>query len=253
MTKPTILNTRPAALQSSTTEAFIKHGFKVINFPCIEIAQVNNPQSAVNLMTVINKQDCVIFTSQYAVKYAYKIYPEFSIPDNAVVITVGTKTAHVLEQYYKGHIWTPEQQNSQGVIDLLKGLANCHAIKLISAEDGRELIQKYALKNKIQLLQINVYKRQLPPFDDKTIKIIKQTNPLIILATSETTLNHLKILLKNNWNDLLNQSVICVSARIQEIANGLGFIKSYNMQTANPQILAEKLKHLLDSAGPRKK
>lgn len=247
MTKPTILNTRPAALQPSTSDAFTKHGFKVINFPCIEIAQANNPQSIVNQLTLINKQDCVIFTSQYAVRYAYKVYPEFSIPDNAVVITVGSKTAHVLEQHYKGHIWTPEQQNSQGVIDLLKGLADCQIIKLISAENGRELIQKFALKKKIQLQQINVYKRQLPTVDDETIKTIKQTNRLIILATSETTLNHLKILLKNTWSDLLNQSVICASARIQEMAKSLGFKESYNMQTANPQILAEKLNQLLRS------
>ena len=245
MTKTTILNTRPIALQSSTSEAFAEYGFETINFPCIEIALIKNTQSVMKQLTDIKQHDCVIFTSQYAVRFAYKIYPDFSIPHNTVVITVGSKTAHILEQHYAGHIWTPEEQNSQGVIDLLKGLANCQNIKLISAENGRGLIQKHAFENEIPLQQINVYKRQLPIIDYETVQLIKQTKPLIILATSETTLLHLKILLKNNWSELLNHSVICASARIQEMAKSLGFKKSIILHTANPQRLEEKLKQLL--------
>jgi uroporphyrinogen-III synthase len=247
MTKPTVLNTRPLALQSSTDEAFTQHGFNTINFPCIEISQVGNPQSVVKKLTAIKPNDFIIFTSQYAVRHAFKIYPEFSLPHNATVITVGSKTAHVLEQHYTGHIWTPKQQSSEGVIDLLKGFSEHQNIRLISAENGRDVMRSYALKNDIDFQQINVYKRQLPKFDHKTIQLIKKTNPLIILATSETTLNHLKILLKNVRDDLLNQKILCASARIQDKAKSLGFNKSLNMETANPLLMAEKLKSILYS------
>jgi uroporphyrinogen-III synthase len=245
MTKATILNTRPLALQSGTNEAFTQYGFNTINLPCIEIALVDNPTSIVKQLSAIKPDDCIIFTSQHAVRYAFKIHTKFSLPHSALVITVGSKTAHVLEQYYDGHIWTPGQQNSEGVIDLLKGFAKLKNIKLISAENGREAMQTYASNNAIGFQQINVYKRQLPSIDHKTFQLIKKTKPLIILATSETTLIHLKILLKDVWSDLLNQKILCVSARIQEIAKSLGFKKSYNMQTANPILMAEKLNTIM--------
>jgi uroporphyrinogen-III synthase len=233
------------SLQSSTNEAFIQQGFNTINFPCIEIALVDNPHKVIKQLSAIKPDDCIIFTSQYAVRNAFKTHPGFSIPNSALVITVGSKTAYVLEQHYDGHIWTPEQQNSEGVIDLLKGFAKHQNIKLISAENGRDFIQLYALKNAVEFQQINVYKRQLPSINHETLEIIKKTNPLIILATSETTLNHLKILLESVWSDLLNQKVVCASARIQKTAKSLGFHNCINMQTANPLLMAKKLNTIL--------
>lgn len=243
----TILNTRPAALQQYTHEAFVKQGFKVIDFPCIEIVDVKNTETVIFQLDQINTSDVIIFTSQYAVRYAFKLNPKLNLPNKTVVIAVGTKTSQVLEQNYSGGIWIPEQQNSEGVIDLIKGLANCESIKLISAENGRKLIQLYAQDHTIKFEQINVYQRQLPTVNTQTIQTLAQTSFLYILVTSVTTLNNLKALIESTWPELLKQSVICASSRIQEAAKKLGFNNTLNCQTANPELIAEQLKNLIAS------
>lgn len=241
MTKPIILNTRPASLQESTDDAFKKYGIETISMPCIEITSVTNSKQVMNQLQDIKAHDTLIFSSQYAVKYAYRLDTEFSISDSSLVISVGTKTAHILEHYYSGHIWIPQSQNSEGVINLLKGLASCQSIKLITAANGRNLIQNYAKENSIKCEQINVYQRQLPAIDNDTIKFLEQTDKFYILATSETTLVNLKLLASDLWNHILEQTVLCASDRIKNKAIELGFKDCRNMHTANPDKIAQQL------------
>jgi uroporphyrinogen-III synthase len=246
MTKPIILNTRPVSLQQSTKESFNKFDFESISLPCIEITTIADSQPVIEQLKSLSTihsdiTNIIIFTSQYAVKYAFSLNPNFSLANSAIVIAVGTKTSHILEQYYSGHIWIPEQQNSEGVIDLLKGLESLDSLKIISAKNGRTLIQNFAEKNHIECEQINVYQRQLPAVDDYKIQQLKQINNLFILATSETTLINLKVLAFDSWDHLLQQTVICASQRIQNKARQLGFINCKNMNTANPYEMAEKL------------
>lgn len=242
MTKATILNTRPVDLQKITHDAFSQYAFNVVNFPCIEINSVENRKQVYQQLSDINANDIVIFTSQYAVRFAYNINPNLSFTNETIVICVGTKTAEVLEQYFPGDIWIPKQQKAKGVINLLKGLAQCQSIKLISANNGRDLIQNYALKNDINFVQINVYKRQLPLTPNNIIEKLYQThNNILILATSQTTLIHLKALASESWDFLLTQTVVCASKRIALKANDMGFTKTVNLRTAEPNLMAEKL------------
>ncbi|MCF6318763.1 MAG: uroporphyrinogen-III synthase [Proteobacteria bacterium] len=239
-TKSTILNTRPKALLEITREAFVKQGFEVIDFPCIEIIKGIDTDKIQAQLTTIKAQDVLVFTSQHAVTHAFNSFIELNIAKAAVVIAVGTKTAQVLEQNYSGNIWIPQQQNSEGVIDLLKGLTQCHSIKLISAKNGRNSIQNFASKHDIYFEQINVYQRQLPNVDDNTINTIKHTDPLFILATSVTTLNNLQILTQEIWPKLIKQPVICASNRIEKTASQLGFNSVVNLNTADPDLMAER-------------
>lgn len=242
-----VLNTRPVALQKNTNQAFVKQGFNVIDFPCIEIVSVIDVDNILCQFNQLKDKDVIIFTSQYAVRHAFKINPNLLLPVNAVVIAVGTKTSQVLEQNYSGGIWIPKQQNSEGVIDLIQGLSKCESIKLISAENGRSVIQHFAESNMLKFEQINVYQRKLPSINIQSLQITKQTNSLYILATSVTTLTNLKILTSNLWTKLLKQIVICASSRIQKEALELGFNKTINCQSADPELMAEKLKSIISS------
>ena len=242
MTKVAILNTRPVAQAESTREAFQQHGFDVIDFPCIEIISVTNKDKVIAQLEHINNRDVIIFTSQYAVQYAYKISPHWQIKETTIVIAVGTKTAQILEQSFSGNIWIPTQQNSQGVIDLLQGMKHFETIKLISAEGGRNVIQNFAIDNKIDLTQINVYKRQLPVIKTELLQQIEQANNLYILASSVSTINNLKKLLPQKlWTKILSKKIICASARIEAAASRMGFKITKNMDTANPVFIAEEL------------
>jgi len=243
MTKFTVLNTRPKASLKITHEAFAKQGYAVIDFPCIEITAEKDKNKIQKQLASIKAQDVLIFTSQHAVFHAFNSFKGLNITNNVVVVAIGIKTAQVLEQNYKGDIWTPQQQNSEGVIDLLQGLANCHAIKLITAQNGRTAIQQYATENNIHLEQINVYKRQLPTSDKHLAKTIIQTQKLFILATNVTTLNNLQVLFKNDLPKILSFPVICSSLRIETAAQKMGHSRTINVNTAKPELMALKLKN----------
>ena len=242
MTKTTILNTRPISEQRNTTLAFNRHGFNVINFPCIEIIDVDDKNYVIKQLDAIKMQDVIIFTSQHAVTSGFRIKPDWSFPENSIVIAVGTKTAQSLEQNSETHIWLPEQQNSEGVIGLLKGFKKFDSIHLITAKNGRGLIQDYAHRKRIKLQQINVYQRQLPKANDNdTVRLIQETKKLSILATSITGLIHLKQLLnKNLWGKLLDKPLICASTRIADYSKQMQFTNILNCMTAKPELMAKK-------------
>lgn len=230
-------------MQSKKTAlVFNDNGFDVINFPCIEIMAIENNEKILQQLKVVSKNEVVIFTSQHAVRYAYKIHSKLLIPQSCVVIAVGSKTAQVLEQNYSGDIWTPQQQNSDGVIELLQGLKNVQCIHLITAANGRGIIQKFANTSNIKLNQINVYQRQLAKIDKaKTIKI-EEVDKLYTLATSITTMQNLQLLLpERTWNHLLTKKILCASKRIEQAAKSFGFIDRQNMETASPNKMVKKL------------
>ncbi len=240
MTKTTILNTRPEFSSQSTAQVFEDSGFAVINFPCIEITATENRDKISAKLSQVSVRDTVIFTSQHAVTFAYQLYPQLKLTKENTVITVGTKTAELLELHCHADIWVPEKQNSQGVLEVLQNLNNIKSIKLITAANGREEIQNYAIHKLINLEQINVYQRQLPQVNYDIFKQIEQTNRLVILATSITTLTNLKQLVsKALWQLLKNQTIACASQRIAQEALAQGFKNIINTQTANPEKIAQ--------------
>ncbi len=242
MTKTTILNTRPEFSSQPTAQVFEDSGFAVINFPCIEITATENRDEISAKLSQVSVRDTVIFTSQHAVTFAYQLYPLLKLTKENTVITVGTKTAELLELHCHADIWVPEKQNSQGVIELLQNLNNIKSIKLITATNGREEIQEFADSNSIELQQINVYQRQLPQADKQILKQIKQTDKLIILATSTTTINNLKQLVSpTTWQHLQNQRIACASQRITQEAKKQNFRNAINTQSANPVEIAQFL------------
>ena len=240
--KQTILNTRPYKQQAQTAKSFDEYGFDVINLPCIEIVAVKDKNKIVSMLNTCGLNDVVIFTSQHAVRHAFKLNPQWDIKNCVAVIAVGMKTAQTYEQNFSGHIWIPQQQNSSGVIELLKGFKNFNAIKLITAEHGRKAIQNFAKENQIKLEQINVYKRQLPKVENKNLMLLEAADSLYILATSVITLLNLQLLLPDHlWRKLLANKVLCASSRIEQAAIKLGFKITKNMNTATPEEMLKSL------------
>ena len=235
MTK-TILNTRAVEQQKHTQETFEKNGFQVINFPCLEIVTVSDTDFVRKQIIETSHSDVFVFTSQNAVIHAFKIQPNWKIPQQSVVIAVGNKTTEILEQHFTGDIWIPEKHNSEGVIELLKGLKKVTKLALITGKSGRNEIQNYCKENKIKLTQINIYQRQIPTVDPDVIQEIQNSKDLLILATSTTTLAHLKTMVSEKlWNKFQHQTIISASVRITEYAKELGFQSIITTNTANPE------------------
>jgi len=246
MTKITILNTRPETSSQFTAKVFEDRGFAVINLPCITISSIDNDNEVAHKLNQINTGDVVIFTSQHAVKFAYQIYPALTINKDSTAICVGTKTSELLEQLTNADIWVPTQQNSHGVIELLKNLKQLNNIKLITAANGREKIQNYASSKSISLEQINVYQRRCPTINHKLLKPIEQTKNLVVLATSVATINNLQqITSSKTWQHLQASTIACASNRIAHKAKNKGFKNIINTQSANPSIIAEKLNKII--------
>ncbi len=240
MIETIILNTRPEFSSQRTAQIFENNGFSVINLPCIATTATNNPYEVIAKLNQISTNDTLIFTSQHAVTFAYQLYPQLKLTKGNIVISVGTKTAELLEQQCHADIWVPEKQNSHGVIELLRNFKDIKNIKLITAANGREEIQEFADSHSIELQQINVYQRQLPQIDKQILKQVEQTNKLITLATSSTTINNLKKLVSSTtWQHLQNQIIACASQRIAQEAKKQGFKNIINTQTANPEKIAQ--------------
>jgi uroporphyrinogen-III synthase len=232
MTNPTIVNTRPKNLQLESNQAFIEAGFDVVELPCIEIVESDSSHVRSHLES-IKENDIVIFTSQFAVHFAFKLFPNLKFNDSNVLITVGSKTAEVLEQNSTVAIWIPEKQNSEGVIELLRGLRKIQKIVLISAAQGRQEIQSYAKLNNISMQQINVYKRIVPDVDCETLDRLDGLSEFQTLATSATTIANLKkILPERQWQKTLKNNLICASERIAMKAIDMGFEKVINANSA---------------------
>ena len=242
MTDATLLNTRPVSQQQETYDVFTQAGFKVINFPCIAIEVIDNSKLARQQLTAIQRNDTLVFTSQHAVHFTYKLLPHWQ-PKAQTIIAVGIKTAETLKQNTEHDISVPKKQNSEGVIKLLQKLKQLNNIHLITAPHGREHIQNFALKNNIKLQQINVYQRTLPQISNQALAEIKQCHSLYVLATSTTTIKNLKQLVTEElWEKICTSTLICASRRIENYAIQQGFEKCYNANTAKPSVIAEKIK-----------
>jgi len=247
----TIVNTRPVSQSQQTCEAFEKMGFNVIDFPCIEIVQSDDIQNCKKSLKAIHAKSVVIFTSQQAVIFAFKLLSNWKLSSKTIVIAVGNKTAQCLEQFTGVNIFVPEQQNSQGVIDLLDGLKSIHSISLITAKNGRNEIQDYAKENNIKLSQINVYQRKLPSNNlelDGLNGCLNNKLAIGVLATSATTLDNFKLLVNHaEWLMFQRQLIICASSRIENHVQSLGCKNTINTESANPRVMATKLCRYLSS------
>jgi uroporphyrinogen-III synthase len=242
MTDRIIINTRPQELQLESNQLLTLAGFDVIELPCIEIS-ANNTLNSVQQLKSISANDIIIFTSQFAVSNAYKLKSSLKFSESNILICVGTKTSECLELKTTLPIWVPEKQNSEGVIELLKGLKSISRIVLITGAEGREEIQNYANQNGIGLQQINVYKRVVPVVTTKQVDRLKQDNKFQTLATSTTTLINLKQMLSEQvWQKFLINELICASSRIQQKAIEMGFKKTLNVETANIEKIIAALK-----------
>ncbi len=239
MNKKYLLNTRPVDQSLRTRTAFEACGFTVIDLPCIEISAAKDVVRVQYQMQSLSAREAVIFTSQYAVRYAFSLCPQWHIDESCQVMAVGSKTAEVLEHNYSGHIWVPEQQNALGIIELLKGMNHKRPIKLISAPEGTQYIQQFAKDQDLPFEQINVYQRQRPQWSIVELEQIKAYQPLYVIVSSVTTLRHLfEGLPKNIWHNLLKATLICASSRIVVAAQNMGFEHHINASTANPDAMA---------------
>ncbi|MFK8010942.1 MAG: uroporphyrinogen-III synthase [Marinicellaceae bacterium] len=242
MSVGTILNTRPIAYKSQTHKAFHKKGFSIIDFPCIEIAAPNDMNQVKNQLNDIKSKGIIVFTSPQAVRFAFKIKSEWKIPQPILIIAVGPKTAEMLEQYTSHNIFTPEQHNSHGVIELIQGLNYSDSMTLICAKGGRQRIKKFALDNRINFSQINVYQRKIPSNVSAFDWIDCDNLNVSILATSINSLDNLKILTgKSHWLKLKDQLLVCASKRIETHAHEIGCLNTLNTNSANPKVMSNKL------------
>lgn len=241
MTDVTLLNTRALAQQQETYDAFIKAGFKVINFPCISIKAIDDIELVKQQFNNIDAGDTLIFTSQQAVHFAFKLNTQLNLQQQTL-IAVGTKTAESLEQNTNCDIFVPKKQNSEGIIELLQGSKTINTIHLITAPNGRQYIQNFAQRNNIKLQQINVYKRTLPDVSQAALKEIEQSDLLYVLATSIAVINNLKQLISEElWEKIHTSYLVCASKRIADFAKQQGFKKCYNVNSAKPALMTEWL------------
>jgi uroporphyrinogen-III synthase len=169
------------------------------------------------------KDDLLIFTSPAAVRFAMALAP---IDTRATVIATGQGTAHALRQCGIDAQTPSTRQDSEGVL-ALSALQSVHGrrVALITAPDGRGVLQERLAKNGANLREVHVYTRAAPHLNRRHVEAVMQlSEAACVLLSSAEAMRHLLTLLPVAARDRLRQAVaVASSERIAELARLDGF------------------------------
>ncbi len=119
--KKIILNTRPSGGGDEFESILGKNNFKVVNFPTIEIAPVEDFSETNERLEKINDYDGLIFTSGNAVKIFLGRAAEKGIKINCAIYAVGEKTKALIEKAGYECEAVPVKTDSEGLAAMLTG------------------------------------------------------------------------------------------------------------------------------------
>ncbi|MGI5310658.1 uroporphyrinogen-III synthase [Rheinheimera sp. WS51] len=211
---------RPAGKADKMLAELDKTGVNYLFQPLIEIRQLAISQAD---KQQIKQADALIFVSVSAVQ-CLQSQIEASLV-TARLFAVGDTTAAALEDWLQRPVCVPEDQRSEGLINLpeFKQLA-AKRVVVIRAEGGRELIKQQLLALAANVSYVLNYQRQVLALDGAALcQQWQQAGIGCIVATSNEILQHLFKLIPiagHSW--LTSLDWILVSPRMQQKAQQLG-------------------------------
>ncbi|MGB9729725.1 MAG: uroporphyrinogen-III synthase [Thermoprotei archaeon] len=184
-----------------------------------------------------------IYTSKTAVKIAFRELKQYRHKITKNPITIGTATANMLKKYRIKNVKTPEQHNTQGIIQLLQQLNPTQPIATYSSDQINPQLEKW-IKTNIQdsqtfkLYTIRPHKQNIK----RLKKFLKQTDDTsILILTSITIINTIKNIIKNSKNII----TISISQRITQYAQEQGIKINYTIVQTNTQQIELQIKKII--------
>lgn len=224
-----IVVTRPQAQASSLCFQLKKAGFKVIQFPVIEITPAADIQGIKRQLSCLDHYDLAIFISANAVNAALALR-EGSWPQNLPVAAIGQATAKALEQQgIIASLVAPKPYNSEALLSQAElQTLDGKRMLILRGVGGREYLAETLRQRGAEVEYAEVYQRKVP--DKKPLclsKAWREKNQLVFVVTSNEGLQNLYDMVGDaERQNLLSSILVVASNRTATLARELGFKSS---------------------------
>lgn len=226
--KPSVLTTRPAAMQGALMSALNERGFKAIPLPLLEIIpeDLENP-STPGLQSKLFDLDLyqhIIVVSRNAARIAIDLLDQLwpQLPIGVEWHAIGKGTAEELTRY-DIRATTNEGLDSEALLTLPAfAQPSGQRILIFKGVGGRTLLEETLAERGAKVETINIYQRQMPEYSDAELTECFKKTPGAILISSGEALEHLAKL-ADEWGMFADTPIFVPSQRVADLGNELGF------------------------------
>ena len=229
------MSLRPQNQHAPVRRAAQKWGARVISASVIKLVPSHEPAALEEVM----KCPVRIATSPNAVRFAAK-HQTLS----GDWLAVGTSTANALLSAGARSVQTPEPQTAEGVLAMASlQTINGIQIGLLTAPDGRGLLERELIARGAHLVTAHTYYRQtLPLKASSRQQILDSGSCTVLLITSQQAFQHFFAQFDDAGQRTL-KTRICVasSVRLLEYLQTLGFKRVLTSQGTQPKDVIQTL------------
>lgn len=223
---PVCLNTRPAHQGAQLAKALMQNGFKVLDFPTIQIVASPSTPFLETLARQLSNFDIVLFVSRNAVDYAFHYLNNITLAPDLQFGVIGKGSMQALQKHgVESQIIPAASFNSEGLL-ASASLQQVSAKRIIifRGQEGRNLLGDTLRERGAQVTYCEVYRRELPQYPENTFaRLTFEGFPDVVIFTSaEGLLNCHELLKPDEWQRLSTVTWLLISERMRETAHKLG-------------------------------
>jgi len=224
LTGVTVAVTRPARQAGQLCRLIEDQGGIAINFPGLEILDVEQSQQTESLPSRLHLFDLAIFVSVNAVEGAARLIGA-TLPAGLLLAAVGNSTRMAVEQQWQQAVLCPGDGANSEALLAMQELQQIQGRKILifRGQGGRELLAETLSQRGAKVDYAEVYRRARPT-GDLTALLDQSPAVELITATSNETLQNLYDMASPGQREwLLSRQLIVISDRTAGLAQTLGF------------------------------
>jgi uroporphyrinogen-III synthase len=223
----TVLVTRPSQQGGGLCDMIQQQGGKAIDFPVIEICDIEPDEQLQASLLQLDEFDIAIFISANAVSYALdKLPASTEWPQKVSIASIGRATAGMLEaEGYQVSIKPETRFTSEGLL-ATPAMQDVEGKRIIifRGEGGRQALADTLQSRGAKTIYANVYKRVLPEYEAGAFTVCWQQNPDVMVTTSSEGIKNLAELAQtDNITQVFQVPLVVMSERSAEFARKTGF------------------------------
>lgn len=197
-----LINTRPAERASQLTQELSQLDYTVYELPLLQLQAIALDASLIAQFQLFLQAEIVVVVSPIAAELGMQYYQQLALDPQVLQqkkwIAVGKKTQHCLNRFAIESI-CPEVENSEGMLQLpiLHDLQGS-SVAFWRGIGGREFLMQQLRKQQCHILNMVLYRREMPFFNTDKLTQLLTFLPAIVLITSEESWK--------NWLSLMQRS-----------------------------------------------
>jgi uroporphyrinogen-III synthase len=228
----TVVITRPAGTGSTLARRVRALGGVPLLLPGLSLRAAPDQDAARAQWQQAQHDDVLVFTSPSAVRYALALSPPAT---RAAMVAVGRSTARALRRHGIEAQVPASRQDSEGVLALPLLLhAQGLRVALITAPEGRGLLQQQLAGRGASVREVYVYQRTAPRLGRRHLEGVQElpSTACVLLSSGEALHNLQHRLPAEAWRRLCAAAAIASSERIADAARASGFSRIHVARSA---------------------